>query len=336
MHSEEVDMAEADWQGEEELLFDPEKIKRIAVFRPGTLGDMILTTPLFSALKEVFPEAELTVIANPWNSIIPENHPVVKDVFVIPSGAGGVPTWLLLFTFRRFDLYIDPKDHRSTTSRFAAELVRSKRKLVVPKNLPIFSGFDIIPPPTSPHFVDSALAPMLAIAPEREFLRRPSFQIPGEIRQRVEKIVEGSSDPLLLVNISTGSPTRRWPEEKWSQFVGKVEWSGTIVVISSPSDRESAERVASSRENAFYQPTENLMEAAALVQMSDRLVTSDTSIVHVAGAFNKPLLALYFNAPKMMAKFSPLSDNQHVIVAPEELPVAVIEVDEVLEKFARF
>ncbi|MGE3802916.1 MAG: glycosyltransferase family 9 protein [Candidatus Kapaibacterium sp.] len=329
-------MVEADWSEEEELFFDPEKTKRIAVFRPGTLGDMILTTPLFSALKEVFPEAELTVIANPWNSIIPENHPAVKDVFVIPSGAGGIPMWLLLFAFRRFDLYIDPKDHRSTTSRFAAELVRSKRKLVVPQNIPIFSGFDIIPPPTSPHFVDSALAPMLAIAPEREFRRHPSFQIPDTAKERIAEAIGEKRPPLLLLNISTGSQTRRWPEEKWCEFVKRVKWSGQIVVISSPSDQESGKRVAYVRENALYQPTDNLMEAAALVQASDRLVTSDTSIVHVAAAFNKPIIALYFNAPKMMAKFSPLSDDQRIIVAPDENPVAVIEVDEVLETFTKF
>ena len=328
---EETELTEM--QEEEIPLFDPAEIRRIALFRPGTLGDMILTTPLFAALKEIFPESELTVIANEWNSVIPENHKAVDHVRGIPSGLRGLSDWLRLFASGRFDLYIDPKDHRSTTSRIVAELIRAKRKLVVPANLPLFSGADIVPPPAGPHFVDSALAPMQVIAPETSFERHPSFLIPQRARLRMEEEIGKSETPLLLVNISTGSPTRRWPEEKWKEFVRLVDWNGTLVVISSPGDRGSGERIASVRPDARYAATADLMEAAALVDRATCLVTSDTSIVHIAGGLNRPILALYFNAPVMMRKFSPLSDIQQVLVAPDERPVEVIEVGEVLERF---
>ena len=315
---------------------DPELIQRIAVFRPGTLGDMILTTPLFAALKKVFPESHLTVIASRWNRIIPENHPDVDEVIGIPSGVGGIPVWLAILVGGRFDLYIDPKDHRSTTSRIIANWIRVPHKFVVPANLPLFASSEIIPPPADTHFVDSALAPMLVIAPDQQFERRPSFRIPEEARRRMEEALRAINSPFLLINVSTGSPTRRWPDEKWIALLREVDPDYPIVIIGLPEEKESIERIAATCSHAFFQPTENLMEVAALVDMARALITCDTSIVHIAGVLNKPLLALYFNAPEMMEKFAPLSDVQKIIVQPNQQPVAEIGVDEVVGKLVEF
>ncbi|MCE2503486.1 MAG: glycosyltransferase family 9 protein [Chlorobi bacterium] len=307
-------------------LTEESPVETIAVLRLGTLGDMILTTPLFSALKQQYPDSHLTVIANEWNSLIPKHHAGVDEVIAIPSGVKGVTDWIRTLRFQRFDLYIDPKDHSSTTSRIVAELIRAKTKLVVPENLPMLSSADIIPPPSGLRFTDSALAPMIILAPDTEFSSRPSLQVP-EPEFDLSRIAK---EPFILVNISTGGPTRRWPESKWTEFVKSVDWHGKIVILSSPGDAESGTRIASVREEAFYQPTKSLMEAAALVARTACVITSDTSIVHIAGALNKPIVALYFNAPKMMAKFAPLSDLQRVITAPKELAVDVINIEEVL------
>ena len=302
-------------------------IENIAVLRLGTLGDMILTTPLFTALRQFYPDAHITVIASEWNSLIPKHHNGVDEVIAIPSGLKGIIDWIGRLLLRKFDLYIDPKDHKSTTSRIIAELIRATTKLVVPGNLPMLSSAEIIPPPSDVGFTHSALAPMIVLAPDMEFSLRPSFQIP-EPEFELSKL---SEEPFILINISTGSPTRRWPESKWMEFVKAIEWDRKIVIISSPEDADSGIQIATAREEATYLPTKSLMEAAAIVAEATCLITSDTSIVHIAGALNRPIVALYFNAPNMMAKFAPLSETQHVLVAPDQQPVRVIEVSTLLD-----
>ena len=154
------------------------KVQRIAVLRLGTLGDAMLTTPLYAGLKRLYPSAELTVIASQWNATIAKNHPAVDTVVAIPPGLRGLKQWGTTLISKRFDLYIDPKDHRSSTSRLVAEFIRAKRKLVVPGNLPLLSSAEIVPPGAGYHFVDSALAPLAVLAPDETFERRPSIKIP--------------------------------------------------------------------------------------------------------------------------------------------------------------
>ncbi len=307
----------------------------IAVLRLGTLGDAMLTTPLYDALKRLYPEARLSVIASAWNAVIPQNHPAVDEVISIPSGVRSLTRWLRTLAGRRFDMYIDPKDHRSTTSRLVAEFVRARKKFMAVDNVPMFSGAEIVPPASGEHFVDSALAPLMFSATETPFARRPSISVPDQAAENVREEMGEEGRPYVVVNISTGSPTRRWPEEKWREFIERLQWHDEILVISSPADAASAKHVAAVRLEARYFPTGSLMEAAALVRGAHALVTSDTSIVHIASAFNTPILALYFHAPRMMKKFAPLSDVQHVLVAPDEQSVAVIEVEKVVEEAER-
>lgn len=308
-----------------------DNVQRIAVLRLGTLGDAMLTTPLYAGLKRLYPSAQLTVIASQWNAIIAENHPAVDKVVAIPPGLRGVKQWIATFAKNRVDLYIDPKDHRSTTSRAVAEAIRAKRKLVVPGNLPLLSSAEIVPPAADHHFVDSALAPLTVLAPDEAFERQPSIHIPEHALKTAAVKADMATTPYVVVNVSAGSPTRRWTEEKWKAALEAMLPGEEILVISAPTDQAMAERIASARSNARYIPTGSLMEAAALVAKARGLVTSDTSIVHIASAFNIPTLALYFNAPLMLRKFSPLAEPHRIILAPDEQPVAVIEVAEVLK-----
>ena len=178
--------------------------------------------------------------------------------------------------------------------------------------------------------MDSSLATMDILAPDEEFDRRPSIAVPETARQAVAERLGAEHGSYLVVNISTGSPTRRWPEEKWTELVRQIEWPGNIAVLSAPADVEAGERVAAVRPDARYIRTGNLMEAAAVIGGSAGMITSDTSVVHIASALNIPIVALYFRAPRMLKKFAPLSDVQHVLIAPGEEPVEVIPVDEVL------
>ncbi len=307
-------------------------VQHIVVLRLGTLGDAMLTTPLYAGLKRLYPNVQLTVIASQWNAIIAENHPAVDRVVAIPPGLRGLTQWMATLARNRFDLYIDPKDHRSTTSRAVAEAIRAKRKLVVPGNLPLLSSAEIVPPAADHHFVDSALAPLTVLAPDETFERQPSIRIPEHAIKAAAAKADVATTSYVVVNVSAGSPTRRWTEEKWKATLEAMLPGEEVLVISAPNDQAMAERIASVRSNARYIPTGSLMEAAALVAESRGLVTSDTSIVHIASAFNIPTLALYFNAPLMLRKFSPLAESHRIILAPDEQPVAVIEVEEVLKE----
>ncbi len=61
--------------------------KRILVVKLDHLGDVLLATPVFSNLRQAYPNAELHALTGVWSRVILENHPDVNKVLTYNSPA---------------------------------------------------------------------------------------------------------------------------------------------------------------------------------------------------------------------------------------------------------
>jgi ADP-heptose:LPS heptosyltransferase len=61
------------------------------------------------------------------------------------------------------------------------------------------------------------------------------------------------------------------------------------------------------------------------------VVTPDTSVVHIASAFNVPQVALFPPVEWNLHKFRPLSDRSVVLQPSEGAPLASIRTEDVIE-----
>ena len=57
---------------------------RILLVRPDHLGDLIMTTPVFHALKQQAPNAHISMMVGPWSSEVVERHPDIDRVLTCP------------------------------------------------------------------------------------------------------------------------------------------------------------------------------------------------------------------------------------------------------------
>ena len=58
----------------------PKTPRSILVLRNGDLGDLLVITPLFQALKELFPESAIVAAVGNWNFEILKHNPYVSDI----------------------------------------------------------------------------------------------------------------------------------------------------------------------------------------------------------------------------------------------------------------
>ena len=80
--------------------------------------------------------------------------------------------------------------------------------------------------------------------------------------------------------------------------------------------------------------TSPIIEIFSLVSRAEAVITVDTSIVHIASAFNKPILALYVNLQNFYSQYLPLSDNYRVVTSPGEGdPISKIPVEDVVNNY---
>lgn len=310
--------------------------ENVAILQLGKLGDMILTTPLFNALKKLYPGTRTTVIAAEASALVPLYLSAVDEVIAVPRGFRQYPTLAARLRSDRFDLYIDLKNHRSTTSRLIAEMVRAERAIVHKSNMAHRTSEQELPPPAPPgHYVDMALAPMAVLAPGRSFRRLPSVIIPQDAYHAVDSQIDPGEYGLVTVNISAGHPSRYWKPEKWTELIGKLSQRFSVAVLSSPGDRSLADEICTMRKRARPIRTETILEAAAVVERSLAVVSPDTSIIHLASALERPCVGLYPPIDSNARTFAPLSEP-HIVLMPEpDKTIADIATDDVLNATRR-
>ena len=60
----------------------PKTLKNILIIKPSSLGDIVLTLPVLSALHNSFPDAKITWLVRPEFAPLLENHPFLTDIII--------------------------------------------------------------------------------------------------------------------------------------------------------------------------------------------------------------------------------------------------------------
>jgi len=310
----------------------PSNPATVAIVQLGRLGDMILTTPLFRAVKECWPGSRLTVITLEHSALIAEHHPSVDSVIAVPFGILQLPTLARRLHRKSFDLFMDPKDHRSSTSRVIAEFIRAKYRVGCRANGGRETFALTFEPPNHPlHYVDRMLRPLGLLFPNKKFARRPSLGVPTESLRVADGQMLPGEHGTIAINISAGSTSRHWGLEHWEELIVEISKKYSVAVISSPEDRHHADNICSTSRQARPVTTNTILDAAAIVARSRAVVSPDTSIVHIASAFNRPVVGLYPPNKENLATFGPLSDRHIVLIPAPEQELTTIPLGDVME-----
>ena len=63
--------------------------KKILLLRTDRIGDMLITTPCFRALRRAYPEARLDVLASELNRIAIEGNPDINNIYMYTGASPG-------------------------------------------------------------------------------------------------------------------------------------------------------------------------------------------------------------------------------------------------------
>ncbi len=305
----------------------------------GRIGDMILLTSVFDAVKSAYAECEIDVIAGRHNSLIIEGSPLVGRLFVFEKSPLKLFKFMRELKSERYDFLVDPKDHESAESCMIATFVNARKKIGFnPHGKKVF---DVSVPPNVEnediHFIDRCFSALAHAGVNRPALppRPKLFPNPESIRHTGQFLERNSVESFVLVNISAGNPERLWQRDKWSKVVSHLESMGKRVIINSVQENyPDAEYIISRNPGATRFPASSILDTIALASRASLIITPDTSLVHIASAFDVPLLGLFDSDNYNFNKFRPLSSRQKVIrsagpvnkiaeITPEEVISAI-------------
>ncbi|MGB9772185.1 MAG: glycosyltransferase family 9 protein [Candidatus Kapaibacteriota bacterium] len=291
---------------------------KILIFRYDKIGDMVVSFPSFELLRAHFPEAEIWVLASEVNSFLLNNYQVVDNVAVFPKNFFLKLKTLFSLRKQKFDVIINYVFYRTTKAGLIANFINPKAiKINIGHNVrdKIYSKlFNVLYPialrgelPMA-EFLCHYICWIFGMQFKPEFLKQYNFNIPEESYARARDFLKKIPHrKILLINISA---RRKWEVQNYKRLISLVNKSIkdlSIIFIAHPTDYYILEMIlAGENENAFSFTTgSSFYDAIALISFADIVFTPDTSIVHFANAFGKPLVMMYYKKDSYMKEWQP-------------------------------
>ena len=304
-----------------------QEIRKILIRSANWVGDTVMMIPSLVALKKTFPSAEITVLAKPWVIPLLENHPSVDRTMIFAKGSGffnslkELARIVLWLRAERFDLavlfqnafeaallaYIGKVKYRvgyTTDGRgflLTHKVKRDQHVLLI-------------------HQVEYFLSLIEAMdwhVKERE----PIIYVNDEDDRSGSLMVSsmGIEDTSFIFGINPGAEygsAKRWPEERFA-VIGEwavKRWDAKVVIFGSSSEAEIAAKLANLMHTA--NPVNlcghtTLGQAMALIKRCNFFLTNDSGLMHIAAAFNIPLVGIF--GPTDHVVTSPMSNNARII-----------------------
>lgn len=319
-------------------MLDSTKAQKILVVQLGRIGDLILLLPVFEALKKLNPANEIHLLAGKHNYQAVEGHPFIDKIYLYEKSLWGRFKTIIAIRKERYDVWIDPKNHRSGESLLFARLGGATFKIGYEASPAIF---DFQVPHESEHpdkhisYINFLALSPFGIEPTTA---RPTLFVQEKAEERIGDFLQKRAIvQYFCINLSGSRIERNWTTEKWISFLQQIAGDcPSIIIIAAPAEKERAIQIAEAVNNAVYLETKSIIEVYSIVKKANLVISPDTSIVHIAAAFDKPLLGLYSKNSLNNAKFHPLSTVYEVAMDERlDLPIAEMSVDLVLENYQK-
>ena len=304
----------------------PDEVKRILIRSTNWVGDTVMMLPSLVAVRETFPRAEITVLANPWVLPLLENHPAVDRTIVIDKGRGVISAAkeVLLIISRvrnlRFDLAVLFQNAFEAAllsylggARYRVGYNTDGRSLFLTHT--VIRDKAIL----SAHQVDYFLG-LVDTMGWQVTETKPVVYLSKEDTKTISRMLssEGICDNDMLVGLNPGAaygPAKRWPAERFA-VIGdwaSKRWNAKVVLFGSSSEAAIAKEVATLMKaeplNVCGKTT--LGQAMALIKRCDFFLTNDSGLMHIAAALNRPLVAVF--GPTDHVQTRPVSRNARMV-----------------------
>ena len=302
--------------------FDIKFAKNILFFRYDRIGDMIITTPVFRELKLAYPEIIITVLASKINQDVLINNPYV-DHIITNHKNNFFSDLLSLLKLRQqeFDVCVEFDHSVVPHALIRLKIINPKKIISIKKdgrygiNGNELSLYDIYTKKsTKSHFRDIWLGVLepFDIKPQSNDY---DLFITNELNNKAKTFIKQYSSKFIVgINLEGAVKGKKIEFTELYQIcqdLYKQHNNIQIVILTSPINFErvgqQVKKMALHFVGMSYK-TEKILDVAALISQLDLVISPDTSIVHIASAFNRPIVSIHEDNRDSYELFAPTSE----------------------------
>jgi len=322
--------------------FDIKQTKKILFFRYDRIGDMIVTTPVFRELKLANPNVDITVLASKVNKDILVNNPYVNAVETnYKNNLFSDLFTLLKLRVKNFDVCVEFDHSVVPHAIIRLKIIKPKVIISVKKDgrygvkgneLTLYDFYT--ERPKNAHFRDiwlSVLSPLGVLAKSNKY----DLFLSKYEREKAQKFLSPFDKELKICINLEGSSQEKQIQLKELRGICKGIHKGyqniIIIILASPGQKLKIDNLLVELGLDFVIPSYfSILDVSALIQQLDLIITPDTSIVHIASAFNKPIVTIHENNLDSYRLWKPTSAMNKTIFAKNEHGLFDYSVDDIV------
>ena len=272
-------------------------IKSILFLRyDGKIGDMVVNTLMFREIKKNYPEIKIGVVARGGASQILKNNTYVDNIYNYIKKKNEIKKLAEKIAEEKYDLLIDFSEMLRVNQMMFINKCQAKFNMGL--NRENWEMFDIsYDMPKENFHISELYKKVLNILGIENVSIDYDLHFSAEEKEIVEKKLEKyKNKKIYVLNPFAASKHRDINKENIKKIADVIlKKENRIVFIIGEKGRKNdiLEIVKNYKENVVYPELNSIMETAYLIKKSDFVVSPDTSIVHIAAAFKKPMVAIY-------------------------------------------
>lgn len=297
----------------------PPKADRILIRSVNWIGDAVMTTPAMRAIRSTYPNAEITVVANPLVAELFTFHSLCDRVIVFDKkkdhrGFGGLLRFSRLLRSERFDLAILLQNAiEAAVMAWLAGVPRRIGYATDGRGLLLTDRTPATKQVKAKHHTEYYLS-MLENFGISGGAKTLLLEVADEERSSASDLV-GSSDYLVINPGAAYGSAKRWFPDRFSEVADRLamDYKLKVVLTGGPGEVEIGNDIAAAMQtdclNLVGKTT--VRQLMAILENAKLVVTNDSGPMHVAAAFDTPLVAVF--GPTDHTTTSPYSVKSRVV-----------------------
>ena len=274
-------------------------IKSILFLRyDGKIGDMIVNSLMFREIKKVYPDIRIGVIARGAAIDIIKDNPNVDKIYKYYKDRKKIKDLALKIKEEKYDLLIDFSEMLRVNQMMLINLCRARINTGLDRkdwelfDLSIESGKDF---KWTEHITKRYLAYLIKLGLKKENINI-SYDIYLKDEEKYEVFFnEIKESKKLILNPYGASKHKSFSIETLENIITYLKDKDIAIILTYFGDKYKELEFLEKKYKYVYIPKkiESILDTAILIKKSDYVISPDTSIVHIASAFNKKMITVY-------------------------------------------
>ncbi|GAA6325607.1 glycosyltransferase family 9 protein [Fusobacterium ulcerans] len=272
-------------------------IKKILFMRyDGKIGDMVINTLMFREIKKKYPHIEIGVVTKGGARIIIENNPNVDKIYEYQKDRKSIKKLASKITEEKYDLVIDFSEILRVNQMMLINLCRARFNMGLNKEE--WDLFDISYSKLEGYIhITEIYRRILEKLGITDITIGYELFFDEEQKNKVDDLLRDITHKKIVVFNPFAASKHRDLNLENILKIGKIvleDENNILIFIGEKRRKKELENVIKELgKDVIFPELENIMETSYLISKADLVITPDTSIVHIAAAFKRKLIAIY-------------------------------------------